>query len=42
MRITGITHTGIIVKNLEEEMAPFLKDFLGFKQFACACPTGIY
>jgi catechol 2,3-dioxygenase-like lactoylglutathione lyase family enzyme len=34
MTIKGITHTGIIVKHLEEEMIPFLKDFLGLKQLS--------
>jgi catechol 2,3-dioxygenase-like lactoylglutathione lyase family enzyme len=34
MEITGITHTGIIVRNLEEEMIPFLRDVLGLKQLS--------
>jgi len=34
MRIKGITHTGVIVKNLEEEMIPFLRDFMGLKQLS--------
>jgi catechol 2,3-dioxygenase-like lactoylglutathione lyase family enzyme len=34
MKITGITHTGIIVRNLEQEMIPFLKDVLGLKQLS--------
>jgi catechol 2,3-dioxygenase-like lactoylglutathione lyase family enzyme len=36
MEISGVTHTGIIVKNLEEEMIPFLRDFLGLKQLSKA------
>lgn len=34
MKVVSITHTGTIVKNLEEEMIPFLRDFMGFKQLS--------
>jgi catechol 2,3-dioxygenase-like lactoylglutathione lyase family enzyme len=34
MKITGITHAAVIVENLEEEMIPFLKGFLGLKQLS--------
>jgi catechol 2,3-dioxygenase-like lactoylglutathione lyase family enzyme len=34
MKIKDIAHTAIIVKNLEEEMIPFLRDFLGLEQLS--------
>jgi catechol 2,3-dioxygenase-like lactoylglutathione lyase family enzyme len=34
MKIKSITHTGIIVQNLEEEMIPFLRDVMGFRQLS--------
>jgi len=34
MKVTGIAHTGTIVKDLEEEMIPFLRDLMGFKQLS--------
>lgn len=34
MRIKGIAHAAVIVKDLEEEMIPFFKDFLGLKQLS--------
>jgi len=34
MRIKGITHAAVIVQHLEEEMIPFMKDFLGLRQLS--------
>lgn len=42
MKCNAIVHTGIVCRDMENTMIPFLRDFMGFKQLSSPNPNPVF